>query len=99
MAEDHERDEPQVAGAWSEYRRLVIKQLEALEDGQNSMRDALSRATNDMRDAISKHDKATDEDVGKLRERIAIVETKAAALGFAAGLAVSIAAALLKKFI
>ena len=92
---------------WHEYRRLVLASLDSLRGDVTSIRDSTVKSVNEIRgvvdektgelsDLIENRYRDNSEDIGKLRERIAIIEAKAAAYGFIAGLVVSIAVGLFR---
>lgn len=87
---------PTPTGQWFEYRRLVLNQLETLERNMTGLRDSVQKALNELRDYIVEHNKERDDDIAKLRERIAVIEAKAAAYGFVAGLIISVVVALIR---
>lgn len=83
MASDHDGDER----SWTEYRRLILNELERIDRGMTTLNVKMDNATS-----------TRDADITALRVEIAMLKVKASMWGGASGTAVAAVASFLFKY-
>lgn len=83
--------DPEEAGSWVEYRKLIVEELKNLRNGQNEANNKLDGLRREVHAAIGA---IQNEQISKMWSEIAVLKFKAGVWGLAAGAIPGVVAAL-----